>query len=66
MPTQQRLWLDNPHCLEDRWKPSIELNEEKPINVGELDATALPSLRDCQLTLERGILGFKLALRPYR
>src|SRR5262249_31690343 len=64
MPAQQRLRLDNRQYLEDRWKPSIELYEEEPIDIRELDATALLSLQDCQLMLERSILGFKPVLRP--
>jgi hypothetical protein len=64
VPTRQRLRLDDHHCLEDRWKPSIELNEEEPIVVGELDATALLAPQDGQLMPKRGILCLKLAFRP--
>jgi hypothetical protein len=56
MPAQQRLRLDDRHRLQDRWKPSIEVNEEEPIAVRELDATALLALQDGQLLPQRGIL----------
>jgi hypothetical protein len=35
----QRLGPDGRHCLHDRWKPPIQLEEEQAIAVRELDST---------------------------
>ena len=64
MPAQQRLRLDDRHCLQDRREPAIKLDEEQPIAVRELDATAHLALQNDQLLSERGILCFKPELRP--
>jgi hypothetical protein len=45
-----------------RRKPTIQLDEEQAILVGELDAAARPALQHGQLMSERGILCFKSAL----
>ena len=42
MPTHEGLGPDDGDGLEDRWKPSIQLNQEQTIAVRELDATAHP------------------------
>jgi hypothetical protein len=49
MPAQQRLRLDDRHCLQDRREPAIKLDEEQPIAVRELDATAHLALQNDQL-----------------
>ena len=66
MPSHQRLGSDGRHHLHDRWKPSIQLEEEQPIAVRELDPTAHLALKPNQLTSERGILSLKPADRPER
>src|SRR4030088_3032375 len=66
MPTHQGLGPDDRNGLEDRWKPSIQLDQEQAIAVRELDATAhLPSQHD-QLMSERRVLCLKSALRLER
>ena len=66
MPAHQRLGPHDRHNLEDRWKPAIQLNEEQPIAVGELDAAAHLALHDHQLMPEGGILRLKPTSRPER
>src|SRR5437667_6804762 len=66
MPSHQRLGPDGRHCLHDRWKPPIQLEEEQAIAVRELDPTAHVTLKHNQLTSERGILSLKPADRPER
>jgi hypothetical protein len=47
MPTHDGLGPDDRDGLEDRWKPSIQLDEEQAISVRELDTTAhLPLQHD--------------------
>jgi hypothetical protein len=62
MPAHKGLWPDDHHGSEDRGKPTIELDEEQPIAVRELDATAYLALQHHQLMSERGILCFKSAI----
>jgi hypothetical protein len=45
MPSHQRLGSDGRHHLRDRWKPSIQLEEEQPIAVRELNPTAHLALK---------------------
>jgi hypothetical protein len=66
MPSHQRLGPDGRHCLHDRWKPPIQLEEEQAIAVRELDPTAHLSLKHDQLMSERSILSLKSADRPER
>ena len=66
MSSHQRLGPDGRHCLHDRWKPPIQLEEEQAIAVRELDPTAHVTLKHNQLTSERGILSLKPADRPKR
>src|SRR5262249_60432092 len=66
MPSHQRLGPDGRHCLHDRWKPPIQLEEEQAIAVRELDPTAHLALKHDQLTPERSILSLKPADRPER
>ena len=63
MPTHEGLGPDNRDGLEDRWKPSIQLNQEQMIAVRELDATAHPALQHNQLMTERSVLCLQSALR---
>jgi len=62
MPTHQRLGSDDRDCLQDHRKPSIQLDQEQPIVVRELDATSHLPPQYGQLMPERGVLGFKSAL----
>src|SRR5215813_10350865 len=66
MPTHEGRGPDDRDGLEDRWKPSIQLNQEQAISARQLDATAHPPLQDDQLTPERCVLGLKSALRLER
>src|SRR3981189_1479448 len=42
VPSHEGLGPDDRDDLQDRWKPSIQLDQEQAIAVGELDATAHP------------------------
>jgi hypothetical protein len=66
MPSHQRLRPDGRHCRHDRWKPPIQLEEEKAIAVRELDPTAHLALKHDQLTSECSVLRLKPADRPER
>src|ERR1700736_6178806 len=63
MPPHQRLRLDNRYDLQDRWKPSIHLDEEPAVVVGRLSSTPHPAPQDDQLMPEHRILRFKPQLR---
>jgi hypothetical protein len=47
--------------IEDCRKPAIQLDEEQPIAIRELDATSHLALQHGQLLPERGILRLKSA-----
>ena len=66
MPTHQGLGPDDRDGLEDRWKPSIQLDQEQAISVRELDTTANPPLQHNQLISERSVLCLKSTLRLER
>ena len=54
MPTHERLRSDDRDDIQNRWKPSIQLDEEEAISVCEVNATThLPPQYD-HLTSERG------------
>jgi hypothetical protein len=53
-----------PDRLENRRKPAIQLDEEQPVAVRQLDPTAHLTLQNHQLIAKRGILCFKSALGP--
>ncbi|HEX7194685.1 MAG TPA: hypothetical protein VF207_06920, partial [Chthoniobacterales bacterium] len=62
-PAHKGLGPDDRDGIEDRWKPSIQLDEEQTISVGEVNTTThLPSQYD-QLTSEGYVLCLKSALR---
>ena len=63
MPTHEGFGPDDRDGLEDRWKPSIQLDQEQAISVRELDTTAHPPLQHNQLMTERRVLGLKSAPR---
>jgi hypothetical protein len=48
--------LDNRNDRQDRWKPSIHLDEEPAVVVGRLSSTPLPAPQDDQLMSEHHIL----------
>jgi hypothetical protein len=63
MPTDERLWADNRDDLQDRWKPSIQLDKEHAIAVGKPDAPLhYDPAQHNHLVTERSIFGFKSAL----
>src|SRR6202021_2514374 len=62
MPPHQRLRLDNCNELQDRWKPSIHLDEEPAVVVARLSSTPDPTPQDDQLS-EHSILRLKPQLR---
>jgi hypothetical protein len=63
MPSHQGLGPDDRDGLEDRWKPSIQLDQEQAISIRELDTTANPPLQNNQLISERSVLCLKSTLR---
>jgi hypothetical protein len=63
MPPHQRFRVDNRYDLQDRWKPSIHLDEEPAIAVGRLNSTPHPAPQDDQLVSEHRIFRLKPALR---
>jgi hypothetical protein len=62
MPEHKGLWPDDHHGLEDRWAPTIKLDEEQAVAVRELDPAAHLALQYNKLLPQRGILCFKSAL----
>src|SRR6266487_1095489 len=66
MPADEGLRSDDRDGIQDRWEPSIQLDQEQAIAVGELDATAHPPLQHNQLMSERRVLCLKSALRLER
>ena len=66
MPTHEGLGADDRDGLEDRRKPSIQLDQEQAIAVRELDATAHPPPQHDHLMSERRVLCLKSALRLER
>ena len=63
MPTHERLGTDDGHDLQHRRKPSIQLDKEPTVVVGEQNAAMHHTPQDGQLMSERRVLGFKPALR---
>jgi len=64
MPTQERLGTDDRENLQDRRKPSIQLDEEAAVVVGEPDPAAQFTPQNDQLMSKYRILRFKPNLRP--
>jgi len=62
----ESLGPDDRDGLEDRWKLSIQHDQEKAIPIRELDATAHPPLQHNQLMSECRVLCLKSALRLER
>src|SRR5260221_11550110 len=56
MPTYEGLGPDDRDGPEDRWEPSIQLDQEQAIPIRELDATAHPPLQHNQLMSECRVL----------
>jgi hypothetical protein len=63
MPTDQRVWTDDRDDLQDRRKPSIQLDKEHAIAVREPDSAAHLTPQNDQLMSECRILCLKPALR---
>jgi hypothetical protein len=66
MPTHEGLGTDDRDGLQDRWKPTIQLDQEQAIPIRELNATAHPPLQHNQLMTECRVLCLKSALRLER
>jgi hypothetical protein len=66
MPAHEGLGPDDSDGLEDRWKPSIQLDQEQAIAVREVDTTTHLPLHHDQLMSERRVLCLKSALRLER
>ena len=66
MPAHEGLGPDDSDGLEDRWKPSIQLDQEQALTIREPNATAHPPLQHDQLMSERRVLCLKSALRLER
>ncbi|MGC1956706.1 MAG: hypothetical protein WA683_03490, partial [Pseudolabrys sp.] len=62
MPTDQRVWTDDRDDLQDRRKPSIQLDKEHAIAVREPDSAAHLTPQNDQLMSECRILCLKPAL----
>lgn len=63
MPMDQGLGTDDRDDLQDRRKPSIQLDEEQAVAVRKLDAPMHHPAQHNHLVSERSIFGFKPALR---
>jgi hypothetical protein len=60
----ERLGPDGCENLQDRWNPTIHLDEEPSILVRQPDPTAQLASQDHQLMSKHRVLGFKPQLRP--
>src|SRR3977135_2878674 len=63
VPTHQRLRLDNRNGLQDRWRPSIHLDEEPAVVICEPSTAFQLTPQGGQLMSENRILRLKPALR---
>src|SRR5215467_1721322 len=63
MPTDEGLRTDDRDNFKDRWKPSIQLDEEQAIIVGEPDPPTDLTAQHSQLQSEACILCLKAPLR---
>ena len=63
MPTHERLGTDDREDLQDRRKPSIQLDKEPAIVIREPDPALHLTPQNDQLMAECHVLGFKPALR---
>src|SRR5258707_8793014 len=63
VPTHEHLRPDDCENLQDRWKPTIQLDQEPAIMVREPDATRQPTPHEIQLMSKHRVLSFKPQLR---
>jgi hypothetical protein len=63
MPTDERLGTDDHDDVQHRRKPSIQLDKDQAIAVGEADATSHLPPQHNQLISEGGVFCLKPALR---
>jgi hypothetical protein len=63
VPTHERLGPDDCENLQDKRKPTIQLDQEPAIMVREPDATIQPTPQDNQRMSKHRVLGFKPQLR---
>src|SRR6266576_2485205 len=61
MPTDKGLRSDDRDGLQDRWKPSIQVDQEQAIPVREVDTTTRFPLQHDKLMSERRVLCLKSA-----
>src|SRR5438093_11318610 len=66
MPTDKGLRSDDRDYIQDRWKPSIQLNQKQAIAIRELEAAAHLPLQHDQLMSGCRVLCLKSALRLER
>jgi hypothetical protein len=66
MPAHEGFGPDDRNRLQDRRKPSIQLDEEPPIAICEFEATSHLPPQHSQLMPERCVLRLKSALRLER
>jgi hypothetical protein len=66
MPTHEGLGPDDRDGFEDRWKPSVQEDQEQPVAASEPDATGHLPLQYGQLMPERYVLYRKPTLRLER
>jgi hypothetical protein len=66
MPAYEGFGPNDRNRLQDRWKPSIRLDEEPAIAICEFDATSYLPSQHSQLMPERSVLRLKSALRLER
>jgi hypothetical protein len=66
MPTHERLGSDDRENIQDRRKPSTQLDKHQAITVGEADVISHLAPQHNQLIFERGVLCLKPALRLER
>ena len=66
MPTHEGLGADDRDDLQDRWKPSIQLDQEQAIPTREVNTTAHRPPQHDQLMSERSVLCLKSPLRLER
>ena len=63
MPADDGLRSDDRDGVEDRWKPSIQADQEQAIPVREVDTTTRFPLQHDQLMSERRVLRLKSAMQ---
>ncbi len=63
MPVNDGFWLNDDEGPQDCWIPTVKLDEEPAVVIGESNAAMHLAPQNDQLMSERRVLGFKSALR---